>query len=338
MKAAKVKQNLNIRQPKKKKQIKEIIFYSALLAWPLLQFAVMYIGVNFNSFVLAFQGVKYDIVDGEPVRNIIATGNNFKNVFEWIGGGDPQWTNYEGDITSMPFGTLLWNSVKSWFIVNVISIPLGLLFSYYIYKKHPGSKFFRVILFLPSVLSVMVVCGIFNWFDFSLASTLKDTFGVENAQQLLQNENTQYIVVMAFNIWLNFGVSVLMFTNKMSSIPPEVIEAGKIDGVTPIGEFWHVIMPHVYPVLTIFIVTSTAGIFVNQYNIFTLFLSNARSNTNLATFGYWIFVNVYDKADQLIVQEALFPIAAIGLVLTMIAIPLTLLTRWLLTKFGPSED
>lgn len=320
---------------RKKQSLKDLGFYIALLALPLLQFAIFYVVVNFNSFVLAFEKVT---IEG-GVRSEIFTFDNFVNVFRWIGGESPNWTGNPSDIITLPFWTLMWNSVKSWFICNAISIPLALLFSYYIFKKFFGSSFFRVMLFLPSIISTVVLCGIFIWFDSSFAAFMQNTFNVTiEGGGFLSDTKTQYMTVMFFYIWLNFGTTVLLFSNKMASISTEVLEAAKVDGANQWREFTSIVLPQTFSTLSVFLITGIAGLFVCQYNVFSFFGSRAIDSTSLSTFGYWFFSNVYDKANQMTPSAALFPLSAIGLVLTMIAVPLTLVIRHLLTKYGPSED
>ena len=41
---------------------KDLIFYCLMMIWPVAQFCVFYIGVNFNSILLSFQDI--DIVNG----------------------------------------------------------------------------------------------------------------------------------------------------------------------------------------------------------------------------------------------------------------------------------
>ncbi len=311
------------RNPQK---IKDVAFYCALLAWPLLQFAVMYIFVNLNSFLMAAKKYEFEVVDGKTVSSVYYTFENFANVFKWIFGGTPEWVSNPLEMKMIPFGSLLGNSLLAFLVVTGVSIPLGLMFSYYIYKKFPGSKIFRVLLFMPSILSAMIMCNMFAWFD---SSALK-----------LMNFDTghPFATILVFNIFLSFGVSVLMFTNQMSSVSPETVEAGKMDGVNAWQEFWHILLPHTYSTLTVFLVTNIASIFINQYNIFAFYGAGKVTERGIATLGYWLFSNTYDKANQLNPSEALFPLAAIGLVLTAIIVPITLLSRWLLRKFGPSED
>lgn len=54
----------------------DLIFYCIIMAWPVLQFAVFYIGVNFNSILIAFQDI--DIV----TNSYSWTAKHFVNGFE----------------------------------------------------------------------------------------------------------------------------------------------------------------------------------------------------------------------------------------------------------------
>ena len=56
---------------------------------------------------------------------------------------------------------------------------------------------------------------------------------------------------MFYNIWVSFGVNVLMYSNSMSAIPADVIEAAKIDGASRWQTLWKVTIPNVMPSITI---------------------------------------------------------------------------------------
>ena len=78
-------------------------------------------------------------------------------------------------------------------------------------------------------------------------------------------------------------------------------------------------------------VSLVVGIFTNQMNLFTFF--DEYADPSLYTFGYYLFrgVKLAEYKD--------YPyLSAMGLLLTAVAVPLTLFVRWALTKFGPSKD
>lgn len=292
---------------------REYAFYVAMLAWPVLQFCVFYIGVNFNSFLLAFK--KISVLDNTTVF----TFDNIKNACKLL--------FLDDGMKSMTFYSCI-----AYVVSLVISVPLGLLFSFYIAKKMKGSAFYRVVLFLPSILPAIVLVVLFNSFvENGLETFLVRYMGKTSRLGLLSNKDTRFYVVLFYNIWICFGTSVLMYSNKMSGIAPEISEAAQLDGATGFKEFLYIHLPLVYPTLTIFLYTGIGGIFTNQLNLYSFYGSGAREQT----FGYFLYV----QAKRVDGNLAEYPmVAAYGLLFTVIAVPLTLLVKWLLEKFGPGED
>ena len=76
--------------------------------------------------------------------------------------------------------------------------------------------------------------------------------------------------------------------------------------------------------------TGVATIFTNQYNLF-LFDASA----TWRSLGYYMYL----LAGETVGHEQEIPkVAALGLILTVIAIPLTFIVKWALEKYGPTED
>ena len=62
------------------KSAKSMWFYIGFMALPMLQFIIFYIGVNFNSFLLAFRNI---VFNSETKRyDYFWTFNNFTNWFK----------------------------------------------------------------------------------------------------------------------------------------------------------------------------------------------------------------------------------------------------------------
>ena len=138
---------------------------------------------------------------------------------------------------------------------------------------------------------------------------------------------------MFYNIWISFGVNCLMYVNAMNDIPPERVEAANLDGATGFREFWSISLPSIFSTLATFLVVGVAGIFTNQFNLFSFFGYTAPHG--IMTYGYWLYRETLMTANS----PAQVPvIAAMGVWMTVIAVPLTLLARWLLDKFGPSAE
>lgn len=294
---------------------RKLLFYILLMAWPVLQFSVFYIGVNFNSILLAFKQV--DVLD---YTKYAWTFDNFRN-----------WFADSALLKELTSAILV--SLESYVIMLVVSVPLGLLFAYYIYKKSLFSGVFRVLLFLPSIISSVVLVSVYiNFTDFVVPEVLGG-LGIKMETALLSSARTRYATVMFYNVLVCFGTSTLMYSNKMTSISPEIIESANLDGATGFREFWNIVLPLTFPTLSVFLVTGIAGIFINQYNAFTFFGTTVYSEVQ--SLGYLMYVRTY-TAKQNVAEYPM--IAALGIMLSAVAIPLTFLVRWLLQKFGPTEE
>lgn len=292
---------------------RDLIFYIGLMAFPVLQFVIFYIVVNFNSILLVFQS--YDVLTDTTAWVGFA---NFKEAFRLM--------TATSDLVSAAGYSFL-----AYVLGFAIGTPLALFFSYYIYKKMPASGFFRVVLFMPSIISAIVMVTIYQYFvELAIPEICMNWFGAENVRGLIENPDTRFGAIMFYNIWVGFGVNILMYSDSMSAIAPEIIEAGKLDGAVGIKEFWHIVLPLVYPTFSTFVVVGVSGILTNQLNLYSFY----GETSPIQTYGYWLYVKIANASSK-----AEYPVvAAVGVLLTLVAVPMTLGVKKLLEKFGPSED
>ena len=294
---------------------KKLIFYCAFMAYPVLQFAIFYLFVNFNSVLLAFKNI--------DVYNYNKFTWTFENFTRWF--KDP--TMFDQMIHAAGI------SLKVYLITLIVGVPLGLFFSYYIFKKLPAAVFFRVMLFMPSILSSVVLVGIYmSFMDTVAVDLLKKWFGVSGKIDFF-GADKRFGTVMFYNIFIGFATSVLMYANKMSSISSEVIESAHLDGASGIKEFWYIVLPMSFSTVSVFLVTGVAGIFTNQFNGFLFF--NVTPNEETMTLGYLLYLKTYSAKQNI----AEYPVlSSLGLMITAIAVPLTFAVKRLLDKYGPRED
>lgn len=292
----------------------DMLFYVLMMAWPILQFCVFYIAVKFNSILYSFQ--RYDKLS----RTFTWTLDYVKSALKMM-------TTSPALVETMKM-TLLF-----FLLFTGINTPLGLLFSYYISKKQFASGFFRVFLFLPSIIcSVIMVLIYGNFVDVALPEIVRILTG-KTVGGLMSTKSTRFFAVMFYNLLVGFGVNVLMYSNAMSAISEEVVEAAHLDGATGLKEFWFITLPSIYPTLITFLITALAGMFLNQYNLYSFFGSG--EHFGLQTYGLYFYVQTL-AADGSRAEYS--QISAIGLWLTFIALPLTYGVKFLLEKLGPSED
>lgn len=307
------------------RQKKRILFYLLMIALPLLQFIVFYGYVNFSNITMAFSEYTAN-ESGVGYSASFVFFKNFATVFERIG----------------ERLYMIRNSLILFAVHLLLGFTLILVFSYFIYKQYAGHKLFRIILFLPQVVSGVVFALIFKYLADTVYPSVMESFGIEASGLISNNDtNVQFVTVLCYSLFMSFGANVLLFTGSMSGINQSLVESAQLDGANSFQEFIHISVPMVYPTLVSFILIAIAGIFTDQMNLYTFYGANG---AELATIGYDLFLKskaTSDSAQGLVGSATLmsFPeLAAYGLIITAILFPLTMLVRKLLTKYGPSAE
>ncbi len=312
------------------RKLKRNLFFAALVALPVLQFCICYIYVNLNSFMLAFQ--EYTLDTNKGWIPSFAGFNNFSEALGVL--TDPAGLGR--------FGT----SLQLFFWTTCVGLTLALLFSYYIYKKYPMSELFRVVLFLPKVMSGVIFCLLYKFITSGVLNEIRvEWFELEKIQDgLLGQQKYALPAVLFFSVWIGFGVNVLMFSGSMSGIDESIVESAQLDGANAVQEFIFITVPMIWPTFVSFLTINFAGIFTDQMHLHTLYGNSTRIE-NLDTFGYYLYVQS-SKADftqvkninGVVTTQSLSVLAAVGLCMTAVMMPSTILLRKALRKFGPSVD
>ena len=307
---------------------RKLIFYILMVSLPILQYLIFYVYVNFNSLLLSFQ--EYKVVDNKQVFafNIGDLFANYRTVFDEI-------------LHARWMGDTIANSARLYFTSLIVVTPLALLFSFYIIKKYKGSKFFRIVLFMPTIISSIVLVFIYQVLvDNIIPDLLVKKLGwVAQGDygkfQLLTNAETRFNTLLFFCLFLSFGVNVLMYSGAMSGVSEEIVEAAHIDGCGDFRELIHIILPSVYPTLTTFIVVGVAGFFTNQMHIYDMYGGGDKADSSIWTLGYYMYKSTVSGEKT----KDLYPyLSAMGIVFTLIAAPISIFVKWAMEKFGPSVD
>lgn len=298
-------------EPKKKKHSKiekrNAIFAYCMVAVGFIHFCIFYIYLNFNSILLAFQVQR---ADGSQVFSWY----NFQRLFNELSQPDTQ-----------VFRAFV-NTIK-YFVLGVVKMFITFLVSYFIYKKIPLYKAYRIIFFLPSIIPSIVMVTVFKNFVSPygpLWTVLYDVFGYDMPSLLTQPE-TATPTIMFYVFWAGFGVQMLIFVGALNRIPEEVIDSAKLDGCSWWKEFTRIVLPLAWETLLIYLTLSIGGIFMATGPI--LYFTGGNEYTNTMTLEFWIYIQVQSRGTYN------YP-AAIGLFFTVLAIPIVALSRWLLRKLN----
>ncbi len=290
-----------------KMERRNAIFAYCMVAIGFVHFCIFYVYLNFNSILLAFQ---VPLADGGQQFSFF----NFQKLFNELTRADTQ--IYNAFLNTMKY-----------FVLGIVKLFTTFLVSYFIYKKVPLYKAYRIIFFLPSIIPSIVMVTVFKNFVSTygpLWTILYDVFGYD-MPSLLTRPETATATIMFYVFWSGFGVQMLIFVGALNRIPEEVIDSAKLDGCSWWKEFSRVVMPLAWETLLIYLTLSIGGIFMATGPI--LYFTGGNEYTNTMTIEFWIYIQVQQKGTYN------YP-AAIGIFFTLLAIPIVILSRWALRKFS----
>ena len=310
------------RKTKNSRETKRLIYYCLMLAIPVLQFCLCYIYVNFNSIAMAFQHF-----------SLSANGTGYVSTFAGLDNFKVAWNIFINGWDKISV-SLIYFAIQMFIVMT-----LALIFSYYISKKYLFAGLFRVLLYLPHILSSVVLVLLYKYVVTDVYAQIATKLTGERVYGLLDNLDTEFGTILFYNIWVGFGMNVMLFTNAMSSIDTSLVESAQLDGANIVQEFLHITIPMIFPTFVTFVVVGFAGIFTNQMNLFTFYGTSGAATFD--NFGYFLYRKIQEAGVTGVLAFSgldYTQLSALGVIITVILVPITLGVRYLLQKFGPSTD
>lgn len=281
-------------------------FALILLLPALFNFIVFWITPNISSIFLSFQDTFGDFTLG-----------NYRWVLEQLFAGDDGGLIFEA-LTN----TLIFFSV-GYFIIQTWNIIVGYLF----YKKLPGYKIFRFILNLPGMLGALIMVSLFKNIvgpEGPIIDFLFTHGWISERYMLLFDTRFAMATSVAYSLWLSIGSVYLWTSGALARVPTELLEAAKLDGITPFKEFIYIILPMIAGTLSTLYIIGISGIL--GAGGATLYLTFGEYGT--MTLSFWITKQVYTGQGS-------GTTSALGILMTAVSLPLVYFTKWLSGKIIP---
>ena len=153
----------------------------------------------------------------------------------------------------------------------------------------PARTFFRVLFYLPFVLSNVAVGLIWKWMyypDIGVLDILTQAIGLPQVGWLSDPAVAIYAIVVAA-IWQAAGGAMVIFLAGLQTIPGELYEAGRLDGATSLQLFWHITVPGLRESIIVASSLATLG----SLNVFDLVYATTQGGPANTTqvLGTWMY-------------------------------------------------
>jgi raffinose/stachyose/melibiose transport system permease protein len=175
---------------------------------------------------------------------------------------------------SAAFWNAMWNNAKFFCVHMLVQNPIGLLLaSLFSLKGLRGERTYRTLIFLPTLLSVVIIGFIWQLILSPLWGVGEKLMGFVGLAGYfapwLGQEETALVTLALISVWQYVGIPMMLIYAALLAIPEEVIEAAHAEGAGAMRIFWSIKLPLIYPTLGLVTILT----FVGNFNAFDLIYS-----------------------------------------------------------------
>jgi raffinose/stachyose/melibiose transport system permease protein len=172
--------------------------------------------------------------------------------------------NFKDLLTDNP---VFWLSMKNAFFVTFLALTaqnfLALTLALLCDRDIRGGNIYRVIFYLPPVLSGIVVGLIWNWIydgNYGLLNHFLSFIGLGDfSRAWLSDSHSALIGVAIIHMWKGFGWGFVILLAGLQSIPRELYEAARVDGANTWVVFKSITAPLMIPVFILVSILTILG-------------------------------------------------------------------------------
>lgn len=294
---------------KTKDKLKRAGFIVSFTILPTLTFLIFYVYVNLNSFAMAFQ---YNAADG----SISWTLDNIREVFRRLFPPDAE------------MGEAFANTFKT-FGVNMVMFFIGIFVSFFLYKKIFLYNVYRILFYLPSIISAVVMCAVYKDLlgNYNTGLLFQKLYNLTYVPDIFSDEKFANTAVLINMVWLTFPGNLIIWGGTFARVPDSVIESARIDGVNWVQEAFRIIIPMVWPTFALMFILSIAGIFGASGQVFLL----TQGQAGTQTVSNWMYMQVYGVSINNS-SNAFNYMSALGMFLTLVSCIVSITLRKLSGK------
>lgn len=192
----------------------------------------------------------YSFLDWDGIMRINATN------LVWL-------TNFKEVMTDKVWWQSVWQASYITLIALTFQNALAFLLAWACDREIRLKNFYRVIFFIPPVLSEVVVGLVWKWIldgNYGILNSWLVHLGFPNlVKDWLSNPNSALTTLAVVHCWKGFGWGFLLFLAGLQTIPRELYEAARVDGANAWQSFKNITVPMMIPVTVLVMILTVLG-------------------------------------------------------------------------------
>ena len=209
-------------------------------------------------------------------------------------------------------------------------IPLGFVLAYLLSRKLiKGMEFFQTMIYLPNVISPVVIGILFKSFYLNNNSIYMEIVRFFNPGAEFTLNNYPMVPVLVVILWMYTGFYMIIFMANLQRIDPSIIEAARIDGASEGQIISRIILPALSGVIVTCAILAISGSLKSFDIIYIMTAGGPAGKTRVLSL--YMYLSAFQGAPN-------YPLAnAISTVMILISFILIFITRRVEKIFGGKE-
>ena len=186
------------------------------------------------------------------------------------------------------------------FMYLVIAVPFLVIFPLFlailINQKIRGITLYKILLYLPVIVSIVVAAIAFKWL-YAGQGILNYALSLFNINQIgwLVDPNWALFSVAVVTIWKGIGYYMMIYLASLMSVPQDLYEACDIDGANFLTKHLTVTIPHIMPTIALVSTISTISAMKVFAEIYVMTKGGPLNSTK--TIVYYIYERAFENLD-----------------------------------------
>lgn len=203
--------------------------------------------------------------------------------------------NYMSAFKDRFFWTAFRNSVIYGFVSTLFQNIIGLSLALFVNQKFRGNNVVRVIVYLPIMISGLIMGYIMNFMFGLERGVLNEILGFFGAEPIywLGGRTSSVICILIVNCWQYAGNCMILYLAGLQGISTTYLEAAQIDGASGIQVFRYIKLPLLVPAMMTAVISNLIG----GLKIYDIIVSFTNGGPNYATHSLMSFLTLqyFDK-------------------------------------------
>jgi raffinose/stachyose/melibiose transport system permease protein len=227
--------------------------------------------------------------------------SSYYGFFSWKGIGEPKYIGL-GNYVEVLRDPIFWNSFKNNLYIVAYSIfgqvPIALVLAILLTRNSWIQKFLRASIFMPMVLSSVVIGLIWGYIyhpQIGILNFLLDSVGLSSWKAgWLSDPKVAMFSIGPPIIWSNIGPYLILFIAALQNIPSEVNDAAKMDGAEGFRKLMRITLPIIWGTIKVAVILCISGSLKAFDLIFIMTRGGPANSTELlATYMYNNTFNIF---------------------------------------------